>query len=176
MRHSCLCVQGIQRTANLCRNVHCRGSESHRCRAATVMERLRNQRNSGLVRRRPAPELNRRQPRSFTESLHLHPAERRKHRAEPGERAETAIGPRDHPLFSDYFRITNQPLRNHLRMLHVVAVRPDHARNQNLVIRQLDRLPRFPLMLVARVRALRSGMLSAWLSSRSGRCICNPYR
>jgi hypothetical protein len=38
-------------------------------------------------------------------------------------------------------------------MLDIVAVRPDHARDQNLVVRELDGFPRLPFMFVARVRA-----------------------
>src|SRR5579872_458250 len=98
-----------------------------------------------------APETFAREPRPRSERLKLHPAERRKHRAEAGKGPESAVASRDDSVFSDDRAVALDTLRHHLRVLDIVGVRADHTGNENLVRRQLDALPDLPLVLVTRI-------------------------
>ena len=97
------------------------------------------------------PQLSRGEFGALAEGPQLHPAKGGVHCAESRERAESAIAAGDHTLSSHDIGKTNNPLRDKLRVLDVVADGGDHAGHQHLIGRQLDGRPDLLLVFVARV-------------------------
>ena len=83
------------------------------------------------------------------------------HRAEAGERAETAVAAGDHALAADEVGVAADPLGDQLRMLDVVRRRADHAGNEDLVLGDLLLPEHRPLVRVTRIGALEQQSLRA---------------
>src|SRR4051794_10424467 len=94
-----------------------------------------------------APHPLRRERRPLRERLQLRPRDLWMRTP-----AKSTVSTGDHVLLADHLTEALNPLRYELRMLdHVSRVR-HHAWNQDLPVRQFDRLPHLPFMLVSRVR------------------------
>src|SRR6185436_20493058 len=106
------------------------------------------------------PELSGREPRALGHRLELLPDDLGlDQRLRARERGEAAVAARHHPLASHHLRVANETLRDELGVLDEVGGGVEHARDDHLVVGQLDLAEHDPLVRVARVGALEGERL-----------------
>src|SRR5262247_4571187 len=107
----------------------------------------------GSARAGALPEAPARQPRSLREHAELLPHDARVHARGREPLREAAVHAGDDVLAADEPRVAHDPLRDQLRVLDAVRRVGDDARDEDLALGELDRLPHVVLVLVAWVRS-----------------------
>jgi hypothetical protein len=84
------------------------------------------------------------EPDPFGQRLELEPDDVGVHLDSAGEGAKTAIDPGQHVFSPDHVRVSGNALSHQFRVLDEVGRGVDHARDNNLALRELDILPDLP--------------------------------